>query len=215
MTVFYTFVRRVTRSVPGVWSNEMKSFDDILAAARACTLCAGSLEPNPVVRMSPRSRILVIGQAPGSKVHASGIPWDDASGDHLLEWLAVGRATFEDPELFGILPSALCYPGKGPSGDLPPPPICERTWHGPLLDAMERPPELTLLVGMYAVRNVLGKRMKRTLTETVRAFDAFGPSHFPLPHPSWRSKTWMKKNPWFATDVLPELRRRVAQASDR
>ncbi len=189
----------------------MKRFVAIVDSARACTLCEATLEPRPVFRMSPRSRILVIGQAPGSKVHASGVPWDDASGDHLIEWLDVDRKAFEDPELFGILPSAFCYPGKGPSGDLPPPPICAETWHGPILEAMERPPALTLLVGMYAMRNVLGKRMKRTLTATVRAFDELGPDHFPLPHPSWRSRTWMKKNPWFAAEVLPVLRRRVAE----
>jgi len=187
------------------------TFEAILRDARACTLCKAILEPNPVLRMSARSRILVVGQAPGSKVHASGVPWDDASGDHLIEWLGVDRAAFEDPELFGILPSALCYPGKGASGDLPPPPICAQTWHGPILEAMERPPQLTLLVGMYAMRNVLGKRMKRTLGATVQAFEEYGPDLLPLPHPSWRSKSWMKKNPWFEADVLPELRARVTE----
>ena len=189
--------------------DHVKDFQEILAEARACRLCEAILEPRPVLRMSPRSKILVVGQAPGSKVHESGIPWDDASGDHLLEWLDVDRDTFERVDPFGILPSALCYPGKGDGGDLPPPPVCEETWHGPILDAMATPPELTLLIGMYATKNVLGKKMKRTLTETVRSFEEYGPDYFPLPHPSWRSKSWMKKNPWFEADVLPALREQV------
>jgi len=183
----------------------------LLARVRSCTLCADQLEPRPVLRLSPHSRVLVVGQAPGSRVHASGIPWDDRSGEHLLEWLGVDRATFDDPDAFGILPMAFCYPGKGPSGDLPPPPRCAETWHADLHAALDDP-RLTLLVGQYAQRAVLGKRRQRTLTETVRAFASYGPGTMPLPHPSWRSRDWMKKHPWFAVEVLPVLRARVAAA---
>lgn len=186
------------------------SFADLLTRVRACRLCADELEPRPVLRLAPTSRVLLIGQAPGSRVHASGIPWDDASGDHLLEWLQVDRATFEDPALFGILPMGLCYPGRGKNADLPPPPRCAATWHSALRHALTDV-RLILLVGQYAQRHELGPRRRRTLTETVRAFADYG-DHFPLPHPSWRSRAWRKRNPWFDDDVLPALRTRVAQA---
>lgn len=184
---------------------------DLLDRVRACTLCAHELDPRPVLRLSRRSRVLVIGQAPGSRVHASGVPWDDRSGEHLLEWLGVDRATFDDPDAFGILPMAFCYPGKGSSGDLPPPPRCAQTWHAALHDALDGP-RLQLLVGQYAQRAVLGDRRARTLTETVRDFARYGPDLLPLPHPSWRSRIWMRKNPWFAATVLPALRARVQEA---
>jgi uracil-DNA glycosylase len=184
---------------------------DLLTRVRACTLCADQLEPRPVLRLSPRSRVLIVGQAPGSRVHASGVPWDDRSGEHLLEWLGVDRPTFDDPDAFGILPMAFCYPGKGPSGDLPPPPRCAETWH-PALHAALEGPRLTLLVGQYAQRAVLGKRRRRTLTETVRAHVDYGPALLPLPHPSWRSRNWMKQQPWFETELLPLLRAQVADA---
>lgn len=186
----------------------MSPIDALVAEVRGCRLCSDILQPRPVLRLDRESRVLVIGQAPGSKVHASGVPWDDASGEHLLEWLGVDRALFEDPACFGILPMAFCYPGKGPSGDLPPPPICAETWHTRLVDALDQP-ALTLLIGQYAQKQVLGPRRRRTLTETVRAFADYG-DRIPLPHPSWRSRTWMKKNPWFEADVLPDLKRRVA-----
>jgi len=183
----------------------------LLHDVRACRLCEDILDPRPVLRLACGSRVLVVGQAPGSKVHASGRPWDDASGEHLLEWLGVDRATFEDPEHFGILPMALCYPGKGTSGDLPPPVRCGQTWHARLLEHLANV-RLTLLVGSYAQAAMLGARRKRTLTATVKAWRTFGPSVLPLPHPSWRSRIWMRKNPWFAEEVLPELRERVRQA---
>ncbi|MCP4804809.1 MAG: uracil-DNA glycosylase family protein [Proteobacteria bacterium] len=183
--------------------------NELLARVRACRLCEDQLEPRPVLRLSPTSRVLVIGQAPGTKVHASGIPWDDASGDHLLEWLGVTREQFDDPALFGILPMAFCYPGKGQGGDAPPPPICHATWHGELTSRFEQP-ALTLLIGQYAQAAYLGSRRKRTLTLTVQAHAEY--NEFPLPHPSWRSKIWMKKNPWFGDEVLPLLRDQVAAA---
>jgi len=190
--------------------SQTKDFEVLLASVHACTLCAHELEPRPVLRLHPRSRVLVIGQAPGSRVHASGKPWDDPSGDHLCSWLGVDRQTFDDPRRFGILPMGFCYPGKGKSADLPPPPRCAETWHASLRAHL---PEvrLVLLVGSYAQKRYLGKANKRTLTETVRAWESFG-LLLPLPHPSWRSKHWMKKQPWFEAEVLPQLRRLVIAA---
>lgn len=186
------------------------SLPDLLRDVRACRLCEHELEPRPVLRLHAASRILIIGQAPGSRVHASGRPWEDASGDHLLSWLGVDRPTFEDPRLFGILPMAFCYPGKGPSADKPPPPRCAATWHRPLTEALDAP-HLTLLVGLHAQSAYLGGQAKRTLTDTVRAYADYGPATLPLPHPSWRSRMWMARHPWFETDVLPVLRLRVAR----
>ena len=188
----------------------MTALDPLLHEVRACRLCAHELDPRPVLRLSSASRILLVGQAPGSKVHASGVPWDDASGDHLLEWLDVSRATFEDPDAFGILPMGFCYPGKGKSGDKPPPRRCADTWHARLRAQLN--PRLTLLVGQYAVGEVLGPQRRKTLTETVQHFEDYGPELLPLPHPSWRSKGWMRRNPWFSEEVLPVLRRRVEAA---
>lgn len=187
------------------------SLQRLLERVSACTLCADTLDPRPVLRVSAHSRVLVIGQAPGSRAHASGVPFDDRSGAHLLEWLAVDRATFDDPACFGVLPTALCYPGRGRSGDNPPPPVCAQTWHPPI-QAHLRSVRLTLLVGLHAQARYLGPRRAHTLTETVRSFDRYGPTLFPLPHPSWRSRGWMKRHPWFAEAVLPVLRQRVAEA---
>lgn len=183
------------------------SLDDLLARARACRECEAHIEPRPVVRIGAKARIAVIGQAPGSKVHASGVPWDDSSGDHLREWLEVDETQFADPDRFAILPMGLCYPGKGKSADNPPRPECAPLWHPPILETLDL--DLVLLIGQYAQARYLPNR-KRTLTETVRCFREYGPLHFPLPHPSWRSRGWRKRNPWFDADVLPELRRRVS-----
>ena len=187
------------------------SLTELVTEVRRCTLCAHELEPRPVVRLAPGSRILVVGQAPGSKVHASGKPWDDKSGERLVEWLAVDRDTFDDPERFGILPMGFCYPGRGKHADLPPPPRCAETWHGPLVAAM---PDvaLTLLIGIHAQKHYLGRAREKTLTATVRAHAQYQPRFFPLPHPSWRSTGWMRKNPWFEAEVLPILREAVRDA---
>ncbi len=187
----------------------MSTLDALVAEVRGCRLCHDELEPRPVLRVHEDARILIVGQAPGSKVHQSGRPWDDASGDHLRAWLGVDRPTFDDPGRFGIVPMAFCYPGKGPSGDRPPPPRCAQTWHARLLEHLGDV-ELTLLVGQYAQAWGLGDRRRRTLTETVRAWASYGPGIVPLPHPSWRSRIWMKRNPWFEAEVLPALRERVA-----
>jgi uracil-DNA glycosylase len=183
--------------------------DELLARVRACRICEESLEPRPVLRVSAESRILLIGQAPGSKVHASGVPWDDASGERLLDWLGVSREVFSDPASFGVLPMGFCYPGRGASGDKPPPPICAETWHDELVSRMK--PALTLLVGQYAQKQVLGPARGGNLTETVRAWRDYG-DRLPLPHPSWRVQGWMKRNAWFSEEVLPGLRVRVAEA---
>lgn len=181
---------------------------DLLRDVRACRACVAHIEPRPVVRVGAGARIVVIGQAPGSRVHASGVPWDDASGEHLREWLAVDESTFSDPQRFAILPMGFCYPGRGKSADLPPRPECAPLWHERLLAEIE--PRLILVIGQYAAGRYLPSR-ERTLTDTVRNFRAYG-DRFPLPHPSWRSRGWRRRNHWFDEDVLPVLRSRVQQA---
>ncbi len=182
----------------------------LVAEAEACTLCARHLPnpPRPVFRVGHGARIVIIGQAPGAKVHESGVPWQDESGDHLREWLNVDRATFDDPDAFALLPMGFCFPGRRKGGDLPPRPECAPAWHERLLTAM---PELklTLLIGQYAQARYLPEAGKRSLTETVRAFERYLPDRLPLPHPSWRSKLWMKRNRWFEQELLPVLRDRV------
>ena len=186
----------------------MKTLHDEI---RACTHCVPHLPlgPRPVFRADPDARVAVIGQAPGTKVHASGIPWDDPSGEHLCEWLGITHAELVDGGRFAIVPMGFCYPGRKGQGDAPPRPECAPRWHQRLLDDLPRC-ELRLLVGQYAQQHYLGKRRKKTLTETVRAFADYGPVDFPLPHPSWRSRGWMKRNPWFEADVLPALRAQIA-----
>ncbi|PRQ09990.1 uracil-DNA glycosylase family protein [Enhygromyxa salina] len=177
------------------------------AEIAACTLCASSLPlgPRPVVQFSRRSRVVLIGQAPGTKVHASGVPWDDASGDNLREWLQVTPSEFYDPDRFALVPMGFCYPGKKPGGDAPPRPECAPAWHQRILDQLPAD-ALIVLLGQYAQRHYLGRAAKRTLTETVRAFPDYLPRFMPLPHPSWRSRLWMQKHPWFEAELLPALR---------
>jgi len=181
------------------------------AAARTCTLCADRLPlgPRPVLRVSPSARLLIIGQAPGTKVHASGIPWNDPSGIRLRQWLQMDEAVFYDETKVAILPIGLCYPGvlsKG--GDKPPMPVCAPTWHPRIIPALTNI-RLTLLVGCYAQDFYLGKG---AMTPRVAAFRSFLPRFLPLPHPSWRTVGWERRNPWFTTDLLPDLRARVAEA---
>lgn len=191
------------------------SFQNLLEEIKQCRICEDFLDlgPNPVVSVSRKSKILVIGQAPGTKVHASGIPWDDASGKNLRKWLGVTNEQFYDPDLFGIVPMGFCYPGKGKSGDLPPRPECAPKWHTALLGQMPEA-RLTLLIGQYAQAYYLGDRKKKTLTETVRNFRNYLPDFLPLVHPSPRNGIWMRKNEWFEKEVVPELQSVVRSVID-
>jgi len=185
----------------------------IVDAARACTICAADLPlgPRPILAATPQSRILIVGQAPGTKVHASGIPWDDDSGRRLREWMGIPDATFYDPDQIALLPMGFCYPGRKGAGDAPPRPECAPAWHAPVIQAATSL-RLVLLVGMYAQAYYLKKERERTLTETVRVGATYGAMRFPLPHPAWRVRMWMGKNPWFEHDVLPRLRSAVQAA---
>ncbi|MEQ8904191.1 uracil-DNA glycosylase family protein [Ekhidna sp.] len=162
-------------------------------------------DPRPVVSASAQSKILIIGQAPGRKVHESGVPWDDPSGNNLREWTGLSNEVFYDSKIVALVPMGFCYPGSGKSGDLPPRPECAPLWHEKLL-AQCKSIQLTLLIGQYAQKYYLGKNAKKTLTETVRSFKDYLPNYMPLPHPSPRNRIWMKKNPWFEEDLIPELK---------
>ncbi|MDH6146319.1 MULTISPECIES: uracil-DNA glycosylase family protein [Paraburkholderia] len=187
------------------------SLDTLLRDIRACTVCAPMLPhaPRPVLAASTRARILIIGQAPGARVHASGVPWSDASGARLRTWLGVDDTTFYDASRFAIVPIGFCFPGRGASGDLPPRPECARRWHRVLLAQM-RSVKLTLLIGQYAQRFGLGDAFGPTSTETLVRWAEFGPHVMPLPHPSPRNIAWFKRNAWFEGAVLPTLRQHVA-----
>lgn len=185
----------------------------LLTDIRSCTICAAELPlgPRPVVRASATARLLIVGQAPGTKVHESGIPWNDPSGDRLRDWLQIDRETFYDESRIAIMPMGFCYPGVLPrGGDAPPRPECAPQWHDALLALMPSV-ELTLLVGQYAQARYLGKSRGKTLTETVSRWQDYLPAYLPTPHPSWRTRHWAKKNPWFEADVLPALQKRVAK----
>ena len=185
---------------------------DLAAAerrARACTLCAPHLPlgPRPILQVGPRARLLITSQAPGTKAHLSGIPFDDASGDRLRDWLGLDRTAFYDPDNVAILPTGLCYPGRLPrGGDCPPRPECAPTWH-PRLVPLLAGVRCRLLVGSYAIRSVLGPGPP--LAERVRRFRRHLPAHFPLPHPSWRTLVWAARHPWFEGEVVPALRAEV------
>lgn len=188
------------------------ALDHVLAEVRTCRICADHLPlgPRPVVRMAKSARILVIGQAPGTKVHETGLPWNDASGDRLRDWLDISVDDFYDPGKLAIMPMGFCYPGRFErGGDLPPRPECAPEWHDALREHL---PDigLTLLIGQYAQGYYLGTRRSKTMTETVHRFGEFLPENIlPMPHPSWRNTAWMKKNPWFESDLLPVLRMKV------
>lgn len=183
----------------------------LLAEIRACTICRDHLPlgPNPVLSVTSKSRILIIGQAPGKKVHESGIPWDDKSGDELRRWLGVPKEQFYDKNLFALMPMGFCYPGKGSSGDLPPRPECAATWHAALLKKMQQV-QLTVLIGQYSQVKYLGDKIKPTLTDTVRSFRDYLPSYLPLVHPSPRNRIWQKKNPWFEKEIVPFLQKKIS-----
>lgn len=183
------------------------------AEIAACRVCAAHLPagPRPIVQFGATSRIVIIGQAPGTRVHESGVPWDDASGERLRQWTGLAPRQFYDATKVALVPMGFCYPGTGTNGDLPPRPECAPLWHERVLAALPVR-RLTLLVGSYAQERYMPDAKRLSLTERVKGHASHGPDHFPLPHPSWRSTGWMKKNPWFETDVLPALRSAVAAA---
>ena len=187
-----------------------RKFAALVSEIQACKICADHLPlgPRPVFQIHPRARILIAGQAPGRKVHESGVPFDDASGNRLREWMGVTRDVFYDPEQVAILPMGFCYPGTGKSGDLPPRAECAPAWREQLLSRLSQL-ELTLVIGQYAQAYHLVEA-KSSLTEKVRAWRNYWPDTVPLPHPSPRNNIWLRRNPWFETDLLPVLRQRVA-----
>lgn len=190
-----------------------RDLEDLLAEVRACRVCAAALPhaPRPVLRAQVSARVLIVGQAPGNLVHQTGIPWNDPSGDRLRHWLAVDRDVFYDERRIAIVPMGFCYPGTEKGADLPPRPECAPLWHERLLAQLPAI-ELTLLIGGYAQARYLGRRRGKSLTETVRSWrDHLSDGYLALPHPSWRNTAWLKKNPWFEAEVVPELRRRVAR----
>ena len=190
-------------------------FAELLSAVKLCRLCEKSLPlgPNPILQVNPDARILIAGQAPGRRVHESGIPFDDPSGDRLREWLCMTREVFYDSAKVAILPMGFCYPGTGKSGDLPPRPECEPAWRPQLLQQLTRV-QLTLVIGTYAIKSHL-QGTKRNLTETVRGWRDYGSEIIPLPHPSPRNNIWLKRNPWFAKELIPHLQRSVSKALEK
>ena len=200
-----------TRPRPPIMISPAPALDVLLTAVRSCRVCEAQLllGPRPVLQVAGAARILVVGQAPGTRVHASGVPWDDPSGDRLLAWTGLSKPRFYDPAAVAIIPMGLCYPGRGRGGDLPPRPECATLWLDQLLAQLPQI-ELTLLIGVYAQRHFLGRRRKGSLTETVKAWREFAPGYLPLPHPSARNTPWFQRNPWFDEDLLPALKQRIA-----
>lgn len=185
----------------------------LVEKARACRVCEAHLPlgPRPTLRASATAKLLIVGQAPGTRVHETGIPWNDASGDRLRRWLDLDRDTFYDEGRIAIMPMGLCYPGIDKNGgDKPPRPECAPLWHPPLLALMPQV-ELVLLVGSHAQAWYLGKQRRRSMTDTVAAWREYLPRFIPTPHPSWRNTAWLKRNPWFEAELVPELRQRVAR----
>lgn len=191
-------------------SRALKTLLDEIATCRVCE-AELPLGPRPVLAAAAGSRVLIAGQAPGTKVHASGVPWDDPSGETLRAWLQVDRAKFYDTALFAIVPMGFCYPGKGKSGDLPPRPECAATWHPRLMPRL-RALSLRLVIGEYAQRYHLGEAYRGSVTENVRAWRQMPPGVIPLPHPSPRNRPWLMKHPFFEAELLPVLRAQVRAA---
>ncbi len=189
-----------------------KDFVELKSKITNCQTCKNFLPnlPKPIFSVSPKSKVLIIGQAPGSKVHLCGVPWDDQSGIKLRAWLGVTEDEFYDADLFGIMPMGFCYPGKGKTGDLPPRPECAPQWHDSLLEIMPRK-QLKILIGTYAQNYYLRENQKSNLTETVRHFQEYLPDYFPLVHPSPLNFRWQSKNKWFETDLLPILQKTIRE----
>ena len=190
----------------------MEPLEDLLQQIRACRICEEHLQlgPRPVLHAGTTAKLLIVGQAPGTKVHASGKPWDDQSGKRLRQWLGLEPEVFYDERKVAIVPMGFCYPGKGKSGDLPPRPECAAHWHQKLLALLPNI-ELTLLVGKYAQDYFLGNRAQANLTQTVANWRAYLPAYMPMPHPSPRNQFWVKHNPWFEQEAVPELQEQVRQ----
>jgi uracil-DNA glycosylase len=177
---------------------------------RSCTLCTEHLPlgPRPIIQVSSSAKILIVGQAPGSRVHETGIPFNDPSGDRLREWMGIDKEVFYDEKKIALVPMGFCFPGTGKSGDLPPRPECADTWRVKLLEQLPNI-KLTIIVGQYAQAWHLDKGANENLTETVIAWKSYWPKAIPLPHPSPRNNIWLKKNPWFEEEVLPSLKKKV------
>lgn len=186
-----------------------EKLDTLVAGIRACRICENILDPRPVVQIAKTAKLLVAGQAPGLRVHETGLPFNDTSGDRLRLWMGIDRETFYDASNVAVAGMAFCFPGYDAAGsDKPPPKICATHWRTRLLAA--RPPfETTLLVGFYSQAWHLGERARGNMTHTVKAWRTYAPRYIPLPHPSWRNNGWIKKNPWFEDELVPYLRRRV------
>ena len=189
-----------------------KHLQTLLQQVRSCTLCKDKLEPRPVVQVSSASKIVLIGQAPGRKVLQTGIAWNDASGKRLRDWLGVDKKTFYNPDVFAFLPLAFCYPGKGKSGDKPPPKICAKTWHQALLSQIKAEP-LMILIGAHSQSYYLNDKL--SLTHRVSRASWYLPKCFPLPHPSPRNTNWLKQNPQFERETIPELKKCIQQILSR
>nr|WP_051908891.1 uracil-DNA glycosylase family protein [Candidatus Paracaedibacter acanthamoebae] len=190
---------------------EKISFEKHLENLKSCQNCTPTLPlgANPIVQLSPQAKILIIGQAPGTKAHYTNRPFNDPSGDRLRSWLNLSREQFYNEKELAIMPMGFCYPGRNPKGgDLPPPSCCAPLWHAKTLAFLPNI-QLTLLIGQYSQRYYLGTKRKKTLTETVKSWTEYLPTYFPLPHPSWRNNEWYKANNWFETEVLPDLHTRV------
>jgi len=190
----------------------MEALENLLQQVQSCRICEQHLPlgPRPVLRAGATAKLLLVGQAPGTKVHASGKPWDDQSGKRLRQWLGIGPELFYDESKIAIIPMGFCYPGKGKSGDLPPRPECAQHWHQQLL-AQLPDIELTLLIGKYAQDHFLQKSAKATLTETVAHWHEYLPRYMPLPHPSPRNQFWLRRNSWFEADAVPVLQQLVQE----
>ena len=190
--------------------------DKLASEALGCTICSASLPlgPRPVFQVHRQARILIAGQAPGVRVHESGQPFDDASGDRLRQWMGLNREDFYDRSQVAILPMGFCYPGRGKSGDLPPRQECAPTWRTRFLEAMPNI-RLTLVIGRYAQSWHLPETARQPLTQIVKDWASFGPEVIPLPHPSPRNNIWLKKNPWFEAELVPALSARAQSALKR
>ena len=189
----------------------MALFTSLLTEVRGCTICAPHLPHGvrPVLQIHPQARVLIAGQAPGRKVHESGVPFDDASGERLRAWMGVTREVFYDPKQVAILPMGFCFPGSKKSGDLPPRPECAPAWRAKLLGRL-RNLELTLVIGRYAQTYHMAEKPS-SLTDTVESWRSYWPTVVPMPHPSPRNNLWLRRNPWFEAELIPSLRGRVAE----